>query len=89
MPNAYLDEIATAIESQWIGEMLHRFVNAILPTEQSLICGEDALIDTGHIDTNTIVCVTFAGMEIEHKQQASSFKNNNFVALMLQTNVGL
>lgn len=64
--------------------MFARFIYTILATERIVVGAKNTLIDPGCIDANTIISETFCWMQIEHKQKACSFKNDNFVTLMFQ-----
>ena len=62
--------------------MLHIGVNPIKARESLFVTGENDLILSSGIDSNTIVGERIRGMEVEDEQKASSFKNYNFIALM-------
>ena len=88
--NIQLQEILAVIPLHRLRNASRLFmVNALVSTKLLAVRIKYNTVSAWNLNTNTIVGVGVSWVEVKHKQQPSTLKDNHSITLMLQRNVCL
>lgn len=87
--DVYVSPVASTIPLHWCREESGIRINPVEASKISCVGIKDDAISSGRVNANAVVAEALCGMEVENENQSSSFKNNDFVSLMLERDVGL
>src|SRR6266516_7161613 len=83
--NIDLDKILTSIPCKIRGEKSSIRINSSQTTIFFIVIINDNFVCATLLHPNTIICEAVHWMEIKYPEQPSTFENDDFITLMLQT----